>query len=471
MASHIEDFSKKVKLTSGDLDTNPADEHMRKENEVRRASIVSGRERGVLMIAFHFPPQVGSSGHLRSLKYCRYLPKYGWMPTVLTVHPRAYERVGDSQLKDVPGQLKVVRAFALDTRKHLSFRNRYLKSIALPDRWVTWCLGALPNGLWRLYHDKTEVIYTTFPVASAVLIGYILNRITRVPWVADFRDPMTEDNYPADPETRHVLRWLEKKAAQHASRLIFTSPSTMRMYQQRYPGLCAGKCQVISNGYDEEDFSRLPNVSGHPQALIRMQHSGVIYPQDRDPIPFFNALSRLKRENQINASSFSVDLRACGDSEHYIRIVAQLGIEDLVHFPPALPYAQALEDSNQADILLLLQGPTCDAQIPAKTYEYLRLGKPILALTTSTGDTAAVLNECGGATILDITDEEALYRVLPQVLNAVRMGTHPFPKMEVASKYSRQHQAQELACCLSDAAEGKPLKANRRKIQSSAAEL
>src|SRR5579885_2273403 len=31
----------------------------------------------VLIIAFHFPPQRGSSGLLRTLKFCRYLPEFG----------------------------------------------------------------------------------------------------------------------------------------------------------------------------------------------------------------------------------------------------------------------------------------------------------------------------------------------------------------------------------------------------------
>lgn len=424
------------------------------------------------MIAYHFPPQMGSSGLLRSLKYCRYLPEHGWVPTVLTVHPRAYEKVDQSQLREIPANVKVVRAFALDTRKHLSLRNRYLRYTALPDRWVTWCLGAVPAGLLEIYKSKTNVILTTFPMATAVLIGYLLHRISGVPWVADFRDPMTEDDYPRDPQTRRLLRWLEKKAVRRASRLIFTARSTMRMYLQRYPELTAGKCLVISNGYDEEDFSGLPEAGNYPQsARVRMQHSGLIYPEERNPIPFFMALSRLKKEDRISASWFSVDLRACGDPERYQEIVVQLGIQDLVHFPPALPYRQALQDSSQSDILLLLQGASCDHQIPAKTYEYLRLRKPILALTSTAGDTAAVLNECGGATIADISDEEAIYRVLPDVLAAVRVGTHPLPRMEIVSKYSRQNQAQELARCLSAAIEGETAGAGAPDTERSAAGL
>jgi len=40
--------------------------------------------------------------------------------------------------------------------------------------------------------------------------------------------------------------------------------------------------------------------------------------------------------------------------------------------------------------------------------ERQRLGKPILALTTHTGDTAALLREVGGATIVNLASEDEI---------------------------------------------------------------
>lgn len=403
----------------------------------------------LLMVAFHFPPQMGSSGLLRALKNSRYLPDWGWSPTVLTAHPRSYDRLDESQLGDVPAQVKVMRAFALDTRKHLSLKGRYLRHSALPDRWVTWALGAIPAGALEIYRNKIDVILTTFPIASAVLIGYLLHRITGVPWVADFRDSMTEKDYPHDPHIRRAYCWLEKKAVRHASRLIFTAESTREMYLARYPELSPERCIVIANGYDEKDFTGLAAPGPRRDFRLRIQHSGLIYPHERNPIPFFKALSRLKADGRIEAPSLSVELRACGNEEPFKEAVRELGIQDMVHFLPALPYGQALQDCSESDALLLLQGASCDHQIPAKAYEYLRLGKPILALASSTGDTAKLLGECGGATIIDIDDEDAICRTLPDFLKAVRAGEHPLPGIDKVSKYSRRNQARQLAECLS----------------------
>ena len=122
----------------------------RSESEADQNSspaIVRGR---VLIVAYHFPPQAGSSGLLRSLKSCRYLPEFGWLPTVLTIDPRAYERTDSSQMAEVPAEVSVIRAFGLDSQRHLSLGGRYLRLSALPDRWATWLAGAIPAGLYSI---------------------------------------------------------------------------------------------------------------------------------------------------------------------------------------------------------------------------------------------------------------------------------------------------------------------------------
>src|SRR5262249_35592652 len=74
-----------------------------------------GPMKKVLMVAFHYPPCHGSSGVQRTLAFSRYLPEHGWRPIVLTAHPRAYPHTRREQLADIPTDLALRRAFALDT--------------------------------------------------------------------------------------------------------------------------------------------------------------------------------------------------------------------------------------------------------------------------------------------------------------------------------------------------------------------
>jgi glycosyltransferase involved in cell wall biosynthesis len=411
---------------------------------------IPGTSRRLLIVAYHFPPQKGSSGLLRALKFSCYLPDRNWFPVVLSAHPRAYDAVDNSQIGEIHPQVQVIRTFTLDARRDLSCRGRYSRWLALPDRWVSWCLTAVPRGWLTIRRKNIDVIFTTFPIASAVLIGLFLHRLSGKPWVVDFRDSMTEDEYPIDRTTRRVFRWIEKQAVVHAARLIFTAPSTKKMYLERYPRLDAEKCLVIPNGYDEEDFRNLQmGVAERGTAgPLRLIHAGLVYPWERDPLPFFRALSRLRNEHRVSCEDLQIDLRGAGNETEYGRILRELGVDDMIHLLPLIPYHDALQESARADAMLLFQGASCNHQIPAKIYEYLRLQKPILALTDHAGDTATLLREAGGATIINMADEEAIHAGLSAFLSLLRKGQHPVPQRQVAERYSRRNQTYELACAL-----------------------
>lgn len=407
----------------------------------------------VLLVAYHFPPLSGSSGILRSQKFCRYLPETGWEPVILTVSTRAYESVDAGKLGGVCGDTRVLRAFALDAKRHLSPGGYYPDWLALPDRWSSWLIGAIPVGLRAIKKYKIDVIFTTFPICTAVLIGLILHHFSGKPWVLDLRDSMTEDHYPREALRRRLWRWIERQAMRRASRIVFTAESARQMYLKRYPDLLTDeKCILISNGYDEEDFQGLPVCPsvGVPKELpIRLLHTGLLYPEERDPRPTFRALARLKREGCVGSKTLKIVFRAPGADDLYRRLLAEYDLADIVKLEPRIPYRQALEEAAAADGFLLFQAANCDHQIPAKAYEYLRIGKPIFALTTHVGDTAAVLREGGGATIVNLSLEEDIYRGLPIFLEQVRRGNHQLPDREKVRRFERRNQARQLSAVLS----------------------
>ena len=162
------------------------------------------------MVAYHYPPWNGGSGIHRTLKFTKYLPEYGWQPIVLTADRRAYPENGSAAC-EIPDGIDVARAFALDTAQHLSFRGSYLRWTALPDRWISWWPGAVLAGRRLIRQHRPDLIWSTYPIATAHLIGMTLHRLSGIPWVADFRDPMTEvdpqtgQEFPEDPAIRRVV--------------------------------------------------------------------------------------------------------------------------------------------------------------------------------------------------------------------------------------------------------------------------
>ena len=403
--------------------------------------------KSVLMVAFHYPPCAGTSGVHRTLSFSRHLPRHGWRPIVLTAHPRAYELKNDGHLGQIPHDAVVKRAFALDTGRHLSLRRRYLRSLARPDRWISWWLGAVPAGLRLLRAHRPALIWSTYPLATTHLVALTLHRLTGIPWVADFRDPMTDVDYPPDPGQRRLFAWIERQVVRRAARVVFTTESARRMHLDRYPALDVDRCMVIPNGYEEDDFRDLPAVVSAPAAPLRLLHAGIIYREERDPLPLLRALARLNAEGVLTGQALQVDLRDPGSEDQYRSIIRDLGLGGIVRLLPNTVHRQALLECAAASALLLLQGPSCNAQIPAKTYEYLRLRKPILALTPEGSDTAGVLAECGGATRMDPWDENAIYAALPAFVRAVRDGTHPLPDEAATTRYARHTHAAQLAAC------------------------
>lgn len=410
--------------------------------------------RRILVVAFHYPPVLGSSGIQRTLKFSDYLRDHGWEPMILTVSPRAYERVSDDQMGEIPDGMLVERAFALDTAQHLSFGGRYLRWMAQPDRWVSWWPAGVWRGMQMIRRYRPAAIMSTYPISTAHLIGLTLQRLSGLPWIADCRDSMTEPGYPVDALTWRINRNLERAMVRHATKVVFTTQGTLQMYAERYPKIPDSRWAVIENGYDEENF-RHAERGFTPQSLgrsgqITLIHSGVLYPDERDPRPFFAALKLLKSRAEISTKTVRIVLRATGNVDMYRHLLDQYGISDLVELAPSISYRAALQEMLCADGLLLFQGAMCNHQIPAKLYEYFRAGRPILTLTDPTGNTADTLRKAGAADIVNIADEDDIATGLKRFLAGLQGTTLTGVRPEVAALNSRRSRTRELARLLDD---------------------
>lgn len=348
-----------------------------------------------LLISFHFPPVQASSGVQRTLKFATYLREFGWEALVLTIKPFAYAETNHGQLDEIPGGMIVRRALGLDSARHLSLFGRYPQFMALPDRYITWLPFAVSQGRSLIKKYRPEIILSTYPVVTAHLIGNSLARWSGIPWVADFRDTMYDDEYPEEGRIRISHKRIEQVVVNSCKKVVVTTPGSLKMYMQRYPNIPSAHWQVIPNGYDEGNFINagiLKEQSGifNNSKLIWI-HSGTLYPKERNPLHFFEAVSRLKRAGRVDANELEVRLRGSGHDKTYEDVINELDIADIVKLKPAISYIEALSEMMSSDGLLLFQSAGCNHQIPAKIYEYLRAGKNILAFTDRGGDTAKLL--------------------------------------------------------------------------------
>jgi len=409
--------------------------------------------RPVLMIAYHFPPAAMGSGHLRTLGFARYLPASGWDPIVLSARELAYPRTAPVDAGVIPQGCLVRRTLAFDARRHFGVGGKYPGFLAQPDRWISWWPAAVWQGLRLIRRHRVRAIWSTYPIMTAHCIARTLSRISGLPWIADFRDPVTSS---VSAENAFSLasqhRW-EPRVLGRAARAVFTTPGALRAYAERYPGPYEeGRMSVIPNGYDEMAFIDLPHAPatmGRPLVLL---HSGLLYPEGRNPVPFFTAVARLKALGSVAADNLRIVLRASGSEAIYAPEIQRLGLDGMVVLAPPVSNREALMEQATADALLLFQGRQYDQQIPAKLYEYLRIGRPIFALVGEHGDTAAVLRNTGGAELVQLDDIAAIQEKLLAFIKALHRGQAPHVQPDVITRYSRREGAAMLAGLLDQVA-------------------
>lgn len=410
--------------------------------------------RRLLVVAYHFPPVRVSSGIQRTLKFCTYLRDHGWDPLVLTISPTAYEVSSPDQLKEIPDDVVVERAFGLDTSRHLSFRGKYSNFMAQPDRWISWWPAAVWTGMRMIDKYQPDAIFSTFPIATAHLIGLSLSKRSRLPWVADFRDAMIEEGYPQDPLTWKVQRRLEVATVKQCARAVFTAQPTRDMYAERYPEVPNSKWAVIENGFDEDNFldaeTGLELIPLGKPGQLTLVHSGILYPKERDPRAFFAALSKLKIAGMINAGQLQIVLRATGSDDLYRSQLVALNLQDIVRLEPPIAYREALREMLRADALLLFQGSVCDHQVPAKIYEYYRATRPILALVGPEGISATMLREAGVEDQANMADAQQIADAISVFLDKLRNGRCSGVPRDFAMANSRRSRTGELARLLDE---------------------
>jgi glycosyltransferase involved in cell wall biosynthesis len=411
-------------------------------------SLMTSQKR-LLLIAFHFPPIQGSSGVTRTLSFAKYLRQFDWEVTVLTVKPLAYPDVRIENLNSIPPHVHVERAFALDTQRHLSIRGRYPLMLAVPDRWQSWQPHAVMRAAAIVKEWRPTVVMSTYPIATAHRIGYSISRKFQLPWVADFRDPMALDNYPPEPRLHRAFEKIERSVFTHASRVVVTTEGTARLYRARFPHFPASAMSVIPNGFDQEMFPKdilppaaTPRAADKPLQLL---HSGLMYPEERNPQAFFQAVSELRQEGVLSAQAVQFNFRASGYEEVYQSQIQTLGIGDLVHLLPAIPYHRALAEMAASDAFLLFQARDCNDQIPAKLYEYLYSGRPILGLTDPIGETARTMIALGSDRIAPLDDKARIKELLPQFIEQVRAQQAPTPSRRQIMPFSREQLTHSLA--------------------------
>jgi glycosyltransferase involved in cell wall biosynthesis len=368
-----------------------------------------------------------SAGTTRVLRFLRHLPDHGWEPTVLTA-----ESEGPAE---IPAGVRILRTPALAPQRLLQGGRsaRITKWLFVPDPYVAWVPTALIAGRRLLAAEGFDAILSSHPRASTHVVAAGLSRMTGLPWAADYRDRRFANDvrdYATPAHAAATLR-LEACVLRRAAALTAINRPILDDIVARHPWL-AGRSHVLPNGYDDaetpEDITLGPG--------FWFVYTGRLYKREQALESFLTALAALPDD---------VKALFVGDAPRVQPIAERLGIAHRVRVAALVPHAQALGYQRAADALLLITGRRSES-MSSKVFEYLRSGRPVLAVTAPTTAAADLLAAVGGAVTVEHGAD--MREPLAALVAAVRAGDPPVADRSLLARYDMARVTADLAAVL-----------------------
>ena len=416
-------------------------------------------DRKLLILTYHFPPSA-ASGTYRMLGFARHLPQFSWQCVVVAPPRTPWDPTDEGLSRRVPPDTAVY---------HVHYPNgllwRPIRRFLPFDIW-------LPLAAARCYRAirerQPDAVLTSGPPHGIHLLGRHLHRRTGLPWVADFRDPWAAGD--RSPMTWTVSSRDEKNelsVMSEANAIVANTPGARDLLCKAYPQFAA-KMMSITNGYDPEAFDTnpMPPLSG---STIEITHTGEIY-ANRSPVPFLEAVGQLEA---AALGGRRVRVRFIGNfadkgQKDVIDDKIRKGLNASISMEVQVPFLESVKAMVQADILLLLDSPGRRTGVPAKLYEYIGAGRPILALAEPESDVAWVLGESGlPHRIAPPLDTGAIRRALTELLQDPATGRVSERHRPLPTQFTRRNLAGDLSAVLNSCVERSSLIVGDRLLSAS----
>lgn len=378
--------------------------------------------KNILFIAYYFPPK-GGSGVQRSIKFAKYLGKMGYNVHILTVkEDTKYERdINDkSFLKDIDKNLKIYRTgideisilkdiLQQNAIKNKSFedvkqknlimeqrkKTKIIKTIVkkaffklysivnIPDDKKGWIKYALDEGRKIIIENNIDTVISSSYPYSAHQIALKLKRELNIKWVADFRDPWVMNSFYKSQYgfiIKKIYENYERKFINNADKVTVVSGPMKDDYDKRY-NLSNEKVSVITNGYDEEEFSNIKFDIHQTDNKLVVLYTGVLY--DQYPTErFISSIENLICNGKIDKER--IKLIFIGQ-----KVSCQMNIlrnfeakyPEAIEIIDYISHEKVIDYIIKASALLLMLGETTGKEVyTGKIFEYIRCLKPIIAV-------------------------------------------------------------------------------------------
>ena len=435
----------------------------------------------VLIISYYWPPS-GGSGVQRWVKFAKYLPKEGWQPVIYTPENPELTAVDKTLSSEIPPEAEIIKRHITEpygiyrklmgkgsstdlktltsagsSSDEVNPINGGMKSwkqklslfirgnFFIPDPRILWLHPSVRFLKEYLKGHPVDAIVTTGPPQSMHLIGLKLSKATGLPWIADFRDPWTKMFYfkhlglTRRSEEKHYK--LEKEVLDGATRIIAVSP----MVQKDFQAMTSTPVELITNGFDEEDFNREFELDEY----FNITHTG-LFASDGNPETLWKVLADKCSSDEEFKRSLRIRLVGKTDKEIIDSIVsAGLG-QNLKDFGYQSHEVAVREQLNASVLILpLRKEPEYEAVLPGKLFEYLASRRPILGIGQTEGAMAKVVRETGSGVVYNWDEEKKIKAWIDLCWDEFK-NDELKDNMSDISKYSRRKLTKRLASLLNE---------------------
>ena len=414
--------------------------------------------KNVLIISYYWPPS-GGGGVQRVLKFCKYLPDYGWNPIVLTVKEGEFPAFDNSLLEDANDIVCTkAKGFSLYSifKKFSGKKNvpsyqispgnddnlitrlaRWIRfNFIIPDGRIGWYYGAMKAGKKIINDNNIDMIFTSGPPHSVHLIGNSLAKKTGIKWVTDFRDPWVDSFYYIENPRNKVIsffdNYLEKLVLRNCNYLITVSNGVLSLLNQnKYVN---GKSEVIYNGYDPEDFTKKKSKKLLNRKNIIISHIGTLS-KSQNPKGLFNSVRNYNRLD----NNKSILIKCIGNVHSSIEDYAIKN--DLKQYLSILPYVEhplAINEMINSDILFVVIPDLKKNRgiVTGKLFEYIASGTEIILIGKKDSEASRILSDLGYQHVYGINDEIDFNSLLTNYHNG-QTSLHKISRIEQSKQLSQ----------------------------------
>lgn len=349
----------------------------------------------IIVIAYHFPPGQEIGG-FRPFRLYKYLKRMGYACHVITADQPSEESPND--VIYVADEFRPIWEGWVQKRLSVLGRvEQVIRKFLFPGHLgITWSLkvAARCRQIIRSHPRNRFVVFSTYPPLGVLLAGLIVRWREKRPWICDFRDPMHVDPLLSNVSRRELFlnRRLEALAFRDASAVIANVEPAATTWRDRYPS-ARQKLHVIYNGFDPDDGVCAREIPPRPETII--MHAGLLY-LGRNANLIVASLLRLRKRQAPEVASACLHLvgGAVQSSGQDLALMDEAQREGLLKLSLPVSRQEAQRMTAESDGLLLLQ-PQSKIQVPGKLFEYICIGRPILALVPRSSAVEEVLKEAG----------------------------------------------------------------------------